>query len=84
MGFIIEEKVNPDFPVELSVVQREPHESTDPWRFISLRYDDFQSLTPRELRKLGRWLQQEGKRIGREYKSNGAPHAATAGREGAV
>ena len=51
---------------------KESGEFREPWRFISLEFDQFENLTPPELRRLGRWLVQEGKRIGKEYKSNGA------------
>lgn len=58
------------------VTERYGSEMRDPWRIVSLSLDRFHTdLTPRELRELGRWLVKEGKRIGREYKSNGAPKA---------
>jgi len=73
MGLIREELTHPIGETELMVVEREKHECRDPWRFISLRMDSFSNLTPKELRELGKWLQQQGRRLGREYKSNGAP-----------
>ena len=72
MGFVTEEIEHDDFPVKLMTVEREKGETKDAWRFIGIEFDSFSALTPPELRKLGHWLVQEGKRIGREYKSNGA------------
>ena len=73
MGLVREETKHETLPAELMVVEREKRECREPWRFVELRVDDFHKLTPRELRDLGRWLQQQGRRLGREYKSNGAP-----------
>ena len=72
MGFVTEEIEHDELPVTLTMVEREKGETKEPWRFIGIEFDRFESLTPPELRKLGRWLVQEGKRIGKEYKSNGA------------
>ena len=74
MGFVTEEIEHEELPVKLMTVERdkESGECREPWRFISLEFDHFENLTPPELRRLGRWLVQEGKRIGKEYKSNGA------------
>lgn len=73
MGLIREESAHDDLPATITVVEREKGEMTEPWRFIGLYVDHFERMTPPELRKLGRWLTKEGKRIGREFKSNGAP-----------
>ena len=75
MGWVREEKKHETLPVELLVVEREKRETSEPWRIVELCVDDCGKLTPRELRELGRWLQQQGRRLGREYKSNGAPRA---------
>lgn len=72
MGYITEEVSHDEFPMTLTMVERIAGETKEPWRFIGIEFDHFESLTPPELRKLGRWMVQEGKRIGREYKSNGA------------
>lgn len=76
MGVIREETQHEFLAAELMVSERGQGETRDPWRFISLRVDDMEDLTPTELRELGRWLVREGRRLGREYKSNGAPRAA--------
>ncbi len=58
--------------VELMTSKRDKGETRDAWRFIDLTIDSFKSLSPRELRDLGKELVKEGERIGKEYKSNGA------------
>lgn len=73
MGFIREEVTNDIAETELTVVEREKHETREPWRFITIHMNSFDTLTPKELRQLGRWLHQQGIRLGREYKSNGTP-----------
>lgn len=74
MAYVREETKHEDFPATLTVVQRRPEtgECIPNWEFISLEWDGFQRLTPKQLRELGKWLVQEGKRIGKEYKCNGA------------
>lgn len=72
MGLINEETRNEIAETTITVVEREKGEMTEPWKFISLEIDNMETLSPRELRELGRWLVKEGKRIGKEYKSNGA------------
>ena len=72
MGFVTEQIEHDELPVTLMTVEREAGETVEAWRFVSLEFDHFERLTPPELRKIGRWLVQEGKRIGKEYKSNGA------------
>lgn len=74
MGFVTEEIEHDELPVKLMTVERdkESGECREPWRFISLDFDLFTNMTPPELRQLGRWLVKEGRRIGKEYKSNGA------------
>ena len=74
MALIREETTHPIYDVELMVTQRYAPEVRDQWRIVTMTLNRFSNdLTPRELRDLGRWLVKEGKRIGREYKSNGAP-----------
>jgi hypothetical protein len=77
MALIHEQTTLQNFEVELTVSERQKHETREPWRFITLHYDSFEQLTPTDLRELGRWLAQEGRRIGRQYKSNGAPKEPT-------
>lgn len=79
MGIVIEEVRCEDAAATIMVIEKVPGEMVEPWRIVNLEVDSFENLTPKELRKLGRWLMTEGKRIGREYKSNGA---AREGREG--
>lgn len=73
MGIIRDERMHEEFGGVVKVVEREPGECRAPWEMISVEIDCMQCMTPRELRRLGRWLQQEGKRIGREFTSKGAP-----------
>lgn len=73
MGIIRDIVRHPELDIGLTVVERDPEESCDPWRFVGIDVDSLDRLTPVELRKLGKWLIDEGRRIGREYKSNGAP-----------
>ena len=54
------------------VIEKEKGECVSPWLICSVEVDGFGKLTPKELREFGKWLIKEGKRIGREYKSNGA------------
>jgi len=73
MSIVHEQVHHADSGIELMVSERTANEARDPWRFISLEVDGWGRLTPRELRELGKWLQQHGRRMGKEYKSNGAP-----------
>ena len=76
MGICREETKHPDFPVSFMVVERKKDEFCEPWRIVDLELEfTGERFTPKELRELGRWLVQQGKRIGREFKSNGAPKA---------
>ena len=77
MGIMREEIEHPDFAARIEVVERQKGESVEPWRFVWFSMDGFDTMTPKELRELGKWLYQQGRRIGREYKSNGAPRAAS-------
>lgn len=76
MSIVREQVRHADSGVELMVSEKVAGETREQWRFISLEIDGWGRLTPRELRDLGRWLQQQGRRMGKEYKSNGAPKAA--------
>lgn len=73
MGLIRDERSHEHLPATVMVVEREKGETAWPWRFVRLEVEHFERLTPPELRKLGHWLIKEGKRLGREYKSSGAP-----------
>lgn len=75
MARIHEQKRHDHLDVELMTSERQELEVRDPWHFINLRVNGTENLTPTELRALGLWLVNEGKRIGREYNSNGAPKA---------
>lgn len=75
MAIVQEEVKHEHLAVELMVSEREKHESRDPWRFVDLNVDNMPKCTPKELQELGRWLIQQGKRLGREFKANGAPKA---------
>lgn len=73
MGIVREDISHEYIDVTISIIEREKDEIRDPWRFARIEIDSFDSLTPRELRDLGHWLVKQGKRLGKEYKSNGAP-----------
>lgn len=62
-----------DGTARISVIEKEKGECVEPWLICSVEVDRFGKFSPKELRALGRWFINEGKRIGREYKSNGAP-----------
>jgi hypothetical protein len=79
MGLIHEETKHAS-GAELMVVERQGNEVRDPWHFIGLDVDRFNGyMSPKELRDLGRWLIAEGKRLGKHYKSNGAPKEQAVG-----
>ncbi|WP_157669327.1 hypothetical protein [Chitinibacter sp. GC72] len=73
MAYVREEKYHETLQVRLMVSEKTKEETREPWRFVSVEFDSMDRITPKELRELGKWLVAEGKRIGREYKSNGAP-----------
>lgn len=75
MALVHEESKHEYLPVSLMVSQRQRGESIDAWALIHCEVDGMQRLTPKELQEMGQWLVQQGKRISREYKSNGAPKA---------
>lgn len=81
MSIVREEIRPPDIEgVELYVLERVGNEMRRPWAFVSLEVDlGAPDMTPKELRELGHWLIKQGKRMGREYKSNGAPKAKATG-----
>lgn len=74
MAIIHEETQHEYLPATISVTERVGKECRPAWEIVSLEYDSFENLSPKQLRELGKWLIAEGKRIGREYKSNGAPN----------
>ena len=69
---LIHEETEHESGVSLMVSERQEGETRSPWKIITLDADRFENLTPTELRKLGKWLMHQGRRIGSEYKSNGA------------
>lgn len=73
MGIVTYEAEYEHFEASVMVDRRAEGECRTPWAIISVYMESHERMTPKELRQLGRWLQQEGKRIGREFKSNGAP-----------
>lgn len=73
MALIHEELKHEYLPVSLTVSEREKRETIAPWAIVHCEVDGMERMTPRELRELGHWLIQQSKRLGREYKSNGAP-----------
>lgn len=81
MGLIIEEIEHDNLGASITTVQREKGETRDPWHFVHLDVDSINRRTPKELRELGRWLIDQGRRIGREYKSNGARRVQEADHE---
>lgn len=72
MGVVTEQVEHDHLDVKLLIDRKAKEETRGPWEIISLEVGMLNRMTPKELRQLGRWLQQEGKRIGREFKSNGA------------
>lgn len=78
MGLVTEEVRHETVDVTIMTVERQKGEVVEPWRFISVEFDVMERMTPKELRQLGRWLMTHGRRIGREYKSNGAKKSAEA------
>jgi hypothetical protein len=73
----IREEIKHNSGAELMVVERQGNECREPWHFVRLDVDGHSGyMSPKELRDLGRWLIAEGKRMGKQYKSNGAPKAA--------
>lgn len=74
MAYIKEEINHEEFDIKLEVIERDKKcgEYFEPWKIIELSMDCFSDrVSPKELRKLGRWLIQQGKRIGKEYTSKG-------------
>lgn len=76
MGIIREEIEHPDFAARIEVIEHVKGETVEPWKIIEFSMDGFDTMSPKEIRELGKWLYQQGRRIGREYKSNGAPRVA--------
>lgn len=75
----IREQVKHASGAELMVVERESQECREPWHFVHLEFDGHgEYMSPKQLRELGRWLVAEGKRLGKQYKSNGAPKGTDA------
>jgi len=72
MSIVNEENTHEFLPVKVEVLERTKGEMTIPWKIIQVEIDNYECMSPPELRLLGRWLINQGNRIGREYKSNGA------------
>jgi hypothetical protein len=72
MAYIKEETKHEYLGAIIQVKEREKFEYYDPWRIITLEVDRLEDFSPKELRELGEWLIDQGKRIGKEYRSNGA------------
>lgn len=77
MAFINEEIEYEVFDASLTVSEREKSEFSNPWSIISLEVDNYGNCTQRQLVVLGKWLVSQGKRIGKEYNSNGAKRLPT-------
>lgn len=73
MALVHEELKHEYLPVSLMVSERQKGEVIAPWAIVHCEVDGMERMTPSELRELGEWLVQQGKRLGREYRSNGAP-----------
>ena len=76
MAIVQEEVKHDSLLVELMVSEKVKGEVRDQWRFVHVDVDCMRNYTPKELCELGHWLVQQGERMGREYKSNGAPRSA--------
>ena len=74
MGIIHEEVEFSTYEATARIVctEKDKDACIPPWANYMVEVDGFGRFTPREIRQLGRWLINEGKRLGREYKSNGA------------
>lgn len=79
MALVHEELKHEYLPVSLMVSQRQKGEAIAPWAILHCEVDGMERMTPRELVEMGHWLVQQGLRIGREYKLNGAPRATKEG-----
>lgn len=71
MGNIKEISNHEEMSVCIIVSEKEDDEIMEPWRFCQLNVDSAEKFTPKELKLLGRWLVQEGTRLGRQYTSKG-------------
>ncbi len=72
MGYVHQTIIH-ELGVMIKVEESDNDSLSEPWKIISVEFDDMESITPRELIILGRWLIYQGMRIRREFKSNGAP-----------
>jgi hypothetical protein len=76
MALVHEELKHEYLPVSLMVSQRQKGEVIAPWAMVHCEVDGMERMTPSELVEVGQWLVEQGRRIAREYKLNGAPRAA--------
>ena len=72
MAFVKEEIKHDVFDATITVLEREKSELSEPWNIINFEVDSYENCTPKELRRIGKWRIEQGKRIVKEYKSNGA------------
>jgi hypothetical protein len=75
MAIVHEELKHEYLPVSLMVSERQKGETIAPWAIVHCEVDGMERMTPSDLREMGYWLVKQGKRLGREYKSNGAPRS---------
>jgi len=68
---IIQEQTYGEF-ARLEVLHYNEKGNYNPWKIISIEIDSMERLTPMEMRKLGKWLVKESKRLGKEYTASGA------------
>lgn len=73
MAIIHEEVFFDGAEVSIMVSERKKDEFREQWQIIGIDVSSFDNYSPKKLRELGRWLVKQGNRIGKEYKSNGAP-----------
>ena len=72
MSIVKEELTHPDIEgMELSILGKTEDESCEDFQIISIEYDNYTTLTPNELIKLGKWFVEQGKRIKKEYTKTG-------------
>lgn len=70
MAFI-QESVEFDSVLTVEVLEKEKNEYVEPWEIVNIELAFSVRLSPKKMRELGKWLINQGKRIGREYNSNG-------------
>lgn len=79
MAFIRETIKNKILDSALQVVEPDLDEKEyiAPWHIVYLEVDSFEGpITPKQLKRLGKWLVSEGKRIKKAYNSDGSKREA--------